>query len=579
MLKKIIIFASGIDFPTAYIMISTICLLVLFVVTISLIKSSHKRSYKVISTMPLINFVIFYLFNYTVGNPLFGFMRYHAQLIISAIILVGGMIIANSKRKAMPLVTVSILTCLLSAWSLLYVLGVEGTTRLDNSTHMNYVDSMESVIDELEHYYILRGYKEIDFNALRDEFIPLALEAQENDDEVAFAQAVVKLTYEFHDSHLYCIVNDEELNLQLTHIIAGNDYGFSMVQLDDGSVIVMLLDEGSQAESLGLYNGAVITKWDGAPIDEAVSSVECVAPPWPYQDYPTLENEDRVRAIYLAGRGGDEIQVSFIDEDGVEQTIKVRSIGSYSERLFAATNPLASRYQEEFAYSTMLNTNTGYICIPRERYSTYSDIYASLTDDYPKIKELIIRKIEDMKIQGMEKLIIDIRGNSGGYAVIYEQIVSLFTDVDLVSYDGTYSNKEGFTINYDVEYKIEADGRYVDIPVVVLVNEGCVSSGDLLAYNLSLCPNVTMMGITTTCGSAQATGGVCMLSGGKIEIHYPMYPTLNVDGSICVDAGAERKNPVEIDVRIPFDKSAVEKIYYSDKDYELEYVLDYITDN
>lgn len=576
MLKKIIVFADGMDFPTAYIMISTLCLLVLFVVTMALIKSSHKKIYEIIATIPLLNFAVFYMFNYTAGNQLFGLMRYHAQLIISVIILLAGIIIANSKRKAIPLIIGSILSCLLSAWSLLYVLGVEGTTHLDNSTHMNYVASMESTIDDLEYYYILRGHKEIDFDALRDKYIPLALEAQENNDEVDFAQAVTELAYEFHDGHLYCIVTDDELDLQLTHKIAGNDYGFSMVRLDDGSVIVILLDEGSQAQSLGLYNGAVITKWDGISIDAAVSSVECVPPSVSFYDYPTLENEDRARAMYLAGRGGDEVSISFIDENGVEQTIKVRSIGSYSTRLMTATQPLTTRHQEEFAYSTMLNDITGYLYIPRERYSTYSDIYAALADDYPEIKDLVISKIEDMQSQGMEKLIIDIRGNGGGYDAIYEQIVSLFTADDIVRYGGTYSYEEGFVINYDVEYRIEADGRYVDIPVVVLVNAGCVSSGDLLAYNLSLCPNVTMMGMTTTCGSAQAIGGVCMLSGGKIEIHYPMYPMLNADGSICVDAGPERKNPLVIDERIPFDMTAVEEIYYSDNDYELEYVLGYI---
>jgi len=577
MLKKIIVFAGGMDFPTAYIMISTVCLLVIVVGATALIKTSRKWIYEVIAAIPLLHFLLFYMFNYTAGNLFFGIMRYHAQLIISAIILFVGIIIANTKRKMRPLIIVSILSCFLSAWSLLYVLGVEGTTHLDNSTHMNYVDSMESTIDDLEHYYILRGYKAIDFDSLRDKYILLALEAQKNNDEVAFAQAVTELAYEFHDGHLYCMVNDDELNSKLTQKLAGIDYGFSMVRLDDGSVIVILLEEGSQAESKGLYNGAVITKWDGVSIDDAVSSVECVPPSVSYYDYPTLENEDRARAMYLAGRGGDEISVSFIDEDGIEQTIKVSSMGSYSDRLLAATQPLTTRYQEEFSYSIMLNENTGYLYFPRERYSTYGDIYAALADDYPKIKELVISKIEDMQSQGAEKLIIDLRGNGGGYDVIYEQIVALFTDVDIVRYGGTYSDEDGFTINYDVEYKIEADGRYVDIPVLVLVNAGCVSSGDLFAYNMSLCPNVTMMGITTSCGSAQAVGGVCMLSGGKIEIHYPMYPTLNADGSICVDAGPERKNPLVIDVRIPLDKVAVEKIYYSGNDYELEYALDYMS--
>lgn len=95
MLKKILVFSGGMDFPTAYIMISTLCLLVLFVVTTALIKSSHKKIYEIIATIPILNFAVFYMFNHTAGNQLFGLMRYHAQLIISVIILLVGIIIAN----------------------------------------------------------------------------------------------------------------------------------------------------------------------------------------------------------------------------------------------------------------------------------------------------------------------------------------------------------------------------------------------------------------------------------------------------------------------------------------------------
>lgn len=42
--------------------------------------------------------------------------------------------------------------------------------------------------------------------------------------------------------------------------------------------------------------------------------------------------------------------------------------------------------------------------------------------------------------------------------------------------------------------RVFPDGRYADIPVVVLVNSNCMSAGDGMAKFLGDCPNVTLMG-------------------------------------------------------------------------------------
>ncbi len=115
------------------------------------------------------------------------------------------------------------------------------------------------------------------------------------------------------------------------------------------------------------------------------------------------------------------------------------------------------------------------------------------------------------------------------------------------------------------------DGRYSDIPVVVLVNAGCASSGDMLAYRLSQCPNITMMGITTTWGSAQSLGGECLLSGGSIVVRYPLIATLDVNGQIIVDAGKDRKSSIKLDEKIPLDSKAIKVMYEMGADYDLAY--------
>ena len=141
---------------------------------------------------------------------------------------------------------------------------------------------------------------------------------------------------------------------------------------------------------------------------------------------------------------------------------------------------------------------------------------------------------------------------------------------------GGFHNGEYLESSDKWAWVVQADGRYSDIPVVVLVNAGCASSGDLLAYRLSQCNNVTLMGITTTWGSAQALGGEVLLSGGKISVRYPIIATLDSDGSVLVDAGPDRKSNIELDVKIPLDENAVYIIYTLGADYELTYARHYL---
>ena len=196
-------------------------------------------------------------------------------------------------------------------------------------------------------------------------------------------------------------------------------------------------------------------------------------------------------------------------------------------------------------------------------------------DEYPELRELLISRIEGLKAQGMDRLVIDIRGNDGGIDVVYEELVSLFTKETMITYGGFYDGKE-YHKSENWSWTIEPDGRYSDIPVVVLVNAGTASSGDMLAYRISACPNVTMMGLTTTWGSAQSLGGMCLLSGGKIRVRYPLIASLGENNEILVDAGKDRKSGIDLDVKIPLDSKAI-KIYYElDADYDLAYARLYL---
>ena len=566
---------SLVDIQTKYLIAFTTAWFFVLIVFTVVIKKNKKKVFKILAFIPLLNFAVFYLFNYTRGAQLLGFLRYGPHLAAALIYMAISLWISRGKRKVLPLIINGILSAVIVAWSVFYVLAIGSAYHFGNFSHPGYKKSMAGLINELEANYVLRDYKEIDFDHLREVYIPMAEEAEKNKDEEAFAEAVANLCYEFHDGHLSIRITDAELSQKVAEKMAGNDYGFSMIRTDDGKTVAILTEENSDAFSKGIHNGVVITGWDGVPIDEAIEKVRCVQFSIYTVAYPIAENEDFVKPIFLAGKGGDSVNVRFIDESGVEKEVSVNKIGSYINRFNVAIYPLTEKWTQEFGQAFMLDEHCGYICIPRESFDDAKDISAALVDEYPEVRELLISRIEGLKSQGMDRLIVDIRGNDGGIDVVYEELVALFTKERLVSYGAFYDGKT-YKKSEHWSWVIEPDGRYSDIPVIVLVNAGCASSGDMLAYRLSQCPNVTMMGITTTWGSAQSLGGECLLSGGHIMVRYPLIATLDDNDTILVDAGKDRKSSIELDKKIPFDSKAIKVMYEMDADYDLAYARIYL---
>lgn len=577
---KIVEMLRLIDSTTTYIAWFTIgwILVPMFFAVIK--KTENKVVSKILMFFPMVHFIVFYIINYTKGDMMKGIGRYGIYFVVTLIYCLGAITLARGKKIVRTLIANGVLSVLLVCVSIAIILIDGMSFHFANLSRMSYSDSMAALIDEVEENYILRGYKGVDFDELRAVYIPMAEEAEKNNDEVAFANAVANFCYEFHDGHFYIRITGEDIKDDALNCIAGNDYGFSMLRLDSGEVIAILTEEGSEASAKGIHNGTVITAWDGVEINEAIGNVRCISSGGAIRAYPIASNEEVAKPIFLAGQGGDTVNVTFIDDNGKEQTITVSCIGGYFDRLNEATWPLTHKRCEEFGYATMLDDHCGYICIPRESYDAVLDCSASLNDDYPEVRELLISRIEGLKAQGMERLIIDLRDNDGGLDCINEEVAALFADRETKIYAGFYDDASGkFVKSKYWEWKVNHDGRYSDIPVVVLVNAGCASSGDVLAHHLSQYPNVTIMGFTTTWGSGQAMGGECLMSGGHIAVRYPVIATLDSDCNVLIDAGADRVTSIPLDVKIPLDYAAVTAMYERGEDYELAYAVDYLNVN
>lgn len=470
--------------------------------------------------------------------------------------------------------------------------------HLCNTSNESYVESFDSIVADMNEHYVMNEWKEIDYEKIAAVIRPKVEAAEKNNDPVAYYKAIYEYISMFHDGHIWIAPLDADgstICSQAYKELAGNDYGFSLFTIDTGETIAIMVEDGSGANALGINNGTVITKWNGIEIDKAISEADCILA----SSCPVKANEDMVKPIYFAGTGGETIEVSFIDESGSEKSATISSIGYYDKRLNKAIQRFFNQYEfdlEAFAQMTdeekpsafealkaanenfrseMLTDNCGYLAITVEEYDTVDDVIAEIKGQYPDITELVNAKLEELQARGMTKLVLDLRNNGGGYPLIMCEVVSLFTNDEIdMGCNAIKINGEYITVT---EYSVEADGRWADLPVVVLTNSQCGSSGDGFIYALSRCPNVTTMGITCSDGIYQNIGGFIVLPDSNLYLHYPIFYSLDSHGDLMIDTKADRLTRIPLDAYIPVTKEAALMIFgENDRDYEAEYAVNFL---
>lgn len=444
--------------------------------------------------------------------------------------------------------------------------------HLSNFTQDNYVQCFEGIVEQMESDYILSEWKEIDYQALKDKIMPIVEEAEENDDEALFCMALLTYQYYFYDGHVMLeAINEKGIqNLaEAKRRLAGNDYGFSMVRLDDGTTIAILVDENSEAYKNGIRFGTEIISFDGKNIDEAIEETECIYPD--IHAFPVKSNEDYVKPIFLAGKGGKSIKIGYIDSEGNESELTLEKNGDYVERLDRALDLFYHRNvadDENFA-CRKIGSECGYLRINSEFVNNSGNLEAQIKGEYNILVNEIDKKLKDLN--GINRLIIDMRNNCGGYDLVSLAVTSLFTDEEWYAYsDGKV--QDGKFVAVDDHY-MKGTGKWKNIKVDVLVNSECRSAGDSMTYYLSKLPNVTIYGITRNNGIDQNPGGYCITSNGCYGIKYPIGPVIDENGLPMIDTKADRLPRVDLDYHIELNAEAAYAIFEEQRDYELEFVL------
>jgi carboxyl-terminal processing protease len=199
-----------------------------------------------------------------------------------------------------------------------------------------------------------------------------------------------------------------------------------LVGIRNGKLTVITPIEGTPASRLGIRAGDVIQRIEGEAtdklsIDEAVSR--------------------------LKGPKDTQVQITIV-RVGLEEPLEL-------------TVTRAEIPQTTVRYAYMIEPGTGYLAI--------SDFSRSTGDE-------VDRALEKLRGLGMKRLVIDLRNNGGG---LLDQAIEVADQ--FLPEDSTIVETRGRT--RDSYQSWSASGKYpaLDLPVVVLVNEGTASAAEILS--------------------------------------------------------------------------------------------------
>lgn len=152
------------------------------------------------------------------------------------------------------------------------------------------------------------------------------------------------------------------------------------------------------------------------------------------------------------------------------------------------------------------------------------------------------KELNELKRQGLKGLIIDLRGNPGGYLEIAVEIADEIMKDGLVVYiEDKNGNRDDFSANNPAELKV---------PIAVLVNKGSASASEILAGALKDHKLATIVG-TTTFGKGLVQNTIPFLDGSALKVTVAKYFTPN--GNYIHSKG------IEPDVVVPLDEPEEEQ--------------------
>jgi len=424
-------------------------------------------------------------------------------------------------------------------------------TEANDFTDLTYTEAFDAMIDLYKTEYAFTEYKEVDWDALAEEYRPAVEAAEVDRDAVAFQEAVRELTYSVPDGHLRFGADNQAFQ----RATAGG-LGLAIRELDDGRIIVNFITPDGPAEEAGIELRAEVFEIDGTPIEERQNQTVTFAGPFSTYDFQRLQ---QLRYSTRFPLEKEEVEITYqnpSDEDPTTITLPLSNEG------------------ESFAFSSF-NAGVDPLQIPLPvTYEILQNGYGLITinsfsDDLDLTMELWERALAIMIQNNIPGLVIDMRRNGGGSAFMADQMPAYFFDEELIlGYSAFYDERQG-EFFYDPElgdqFVLPPEQLRYDGEVAVLIHPLCASACESFVYNMTLQDRAAVVGQYTTSG----------LGGSVVPIFLPDGVFARITNGRSLDANGEihiEGIGVPPTVRVP----VTEETLFAEGDIILQAAVDHL---
>ncbi|MEL6539746.1 MAG: S41 family peptidase, partial [Bacteroidota bacterium] len=239
-------------------------------------------------------------------------------------------------------------------------------------------------------------------------------------------EAIGKLLEQL-DPHTVYITAQElsQKNIELQGELDGIGAHFTMLR---GEVYIIAPISGGPSEKIGIKAGDRILKVDD-------------------EDIVTQHTTALEVAKKLQGAKGTTVKLTIARKNQPEPLE------------FSITRDTIPFYSVDASY--MINSDIGYIKISRFAANTYKEFKAALGS---------------LKKQGMNKLLLDLRSNPGGYVHKAVQVANqMLSQGQLIVY------AKGKAEKYSTKYHAKGEDHFDECPIIVLIDEGTAAAAEILA--------------------------------------------------------------------------------------------------
>ncbi len=228
--------------------------------------------------------------------------------------------------------------------------------------------------------------------------------------------------------------------------------------LDPHSVFIEAEDsEVDQENFAGKFQGIGV---QFNVIDDTITVVTAIS--GGPSDQLGIQSGDRIVQIddtSAVGFTNEQVQSHLRGEKGSKVKVGIIRPGVKNRLFFTITRDDIPLYTVDSSY--MLDDQTGYIKINRFAATTHDEF---------------MQAMGELKEKGMDRLMLDLRGNPGGYLGQAVAIAEEFfpKGAELVATNSRHTR-------FNQEYYSRKDGVFKDKPVIVLVDEGAASASEIVS--------------------------------------------------------------------------------------------------